>query len=353
MKQELTSTQARPVLDVDSFQQLLSAAYVIQQENDGVRAAKARPDHSQCLAEIVETQKQIQTRQLELSSAANLIAERVQRITQAAGVAVGVVKKEDQVSYVAALGTAADSAGSLEPLAACLSANCIRHGEILQCPDAEADFRLIPEICRALGVKSLIAVPVYHEGTIAGVLEVRFAAGNAFQEQDVRSCQLMAGLVAEAIARAAEQEWKQVLAAERATMLEALERIKPQLERLAETPAHEAKPAPTPAAAPATGVACHCGNWLGADESFCGLCGTPRNKEKSANRDLQSKVASLWHMQQAAKQLDETLAGAPRSTTEPDDEAAPLHPVLEEIAAGTEAEEEPAALMRIERQRTI
>jgi len=43
----------------------------------------------------------------------------------------------------------------------------------------------------------------------------------------------MAGLMTEAIARAADREWKETLAAERAAMLEALERIKPQLERLA------------------------------------------------------------------------------------------------------------------------
>jgi putative methionine-R-sulfoxide reductase with GAF domain len=336
VEQEVANTKAKPALDVDSFQQLLAAAYVIQQQNEGASEVKARPDHSQVLAEIVETQKQIQTRLLDLPSAANLIAERVQRITQAAGVAVGVLE-DDQVSYEAAVGSAADRAGSSVPFKSCLSANSIRHGEILQCPDAEGDFRLNPDLCRELGTKSLIAVPVYHEGKIAGVLEVRFAEARAFEEQDVRSSQLMAGLVAEAIARSAEQEWKQVLAVERATMLEALERIKPQLERLAETPAAEtaAPPAPTPAA-PAP-VACRCGNWLRADESFCGLCGTPRNQERSASRDLQSKVASMWHMQQAAKQLDET---AIEENVEPEQDEAWLPPALEEIAAAEEALED-------------
>jgi putative methionine-R-sulfoxide reductase with GAF domain len=359
VKQELASTKAKPALDVDSFQQLLAAAHVIQQQNDGASETKARPDHSQVLAEIVETQKQIQTRQLGLPSAANLIAERVQRITQAAGVAVGVVQ-DDQVSYAAGVGTAADIAESLVPIASCLSANSIRHGEILQCPDAESDFRLNPDVCRAAGVKSLIAVPVYHEGKIAGVLEVRFAKTKAFEEQHVRSSQLMAGLVAEAISRSAEQEWKHVLAAERATMLEALERIKPQLERLAETPTEEGNPAAvpiaaaapdpiaTPTATPAARVACRCGNMLRADESFCGLCGTPRNQEKTANRDMQSKVASFWHMQQAAKQMEENSTEA--ATAEPEDEDAPLHPALEEIAARVEAEEERTGLVRMERQ---
>jgi putative methionine-R-sulfoxide reductase with GAF domain len=337
VKQGVANTKAKPALDVDSFQQLLAAAYVIQQQSDGPTEVKARPDHSQVLAEIVETQKQIQTRQLDLPSAANLIAERVQRITQAAGVAVGVLK-DDQLCYEAAVGSAADSVGSSVSFKSCLSANSIRHGEILQCPDAEGDFRLNPELCRELGTKALIAVPVYHEGQIAGVLEVRFAELGAFEEQDVRSSQLMAGLVAEAISRSAEQEWKQVLAVERASMLEALERIKPQLERLAETPAAEVAAAPpAPAPAVAAPVACRCGNLLRADEAFCGLCGTPRNQEKTANRDMQSKVASLWHMQQAAKQLDETVAD---QGVEAEGEETQLSPVLEEIAAAEEVFED-------------
>ena len=337
VKQEVANTNAKPALDVDSFQQLLAAAYVIQQQNDGPREAKARPEHSQVLAGIVETQKQIQTRQLDLPSAAHLIAERVQRITQADGVAVGVLK-DDQVCYAAAVGRAADSAGSSVVLKSCLSANSIRHGEILQCPDAEADFRLDPGLCRESETKSLIAVPVYHEGKIAGVLEVRFGELSAFEEQDVRSSQLMAGLVAEAIARSAEQEWKQVLAVERATMLEALERIKPQLERLAETPASEAAPVSTPAPPPPPApVSCRCGNWLRVDEAFCGLCGTPRKQERSGNRDMQSKVASMWHLQQAAKQLDETPV---EENVEAEDAEDSLPPVLEQIAAAEKALED-------------
>ena len=78
-----------------------------------------------------------------------------------------------------------------------------------------------------------IALPLHREGNLCGLLEVRFAGTDAIRSPEMRSCQLMAGLMTEAIARAADREWKETLAAERAAMLEALERIKPQLERLA------------------------------------------------------------------------------------------------------------------------
>ena len=49
----------------------------------------------------------------------------------------------------------------------------------------------------------------------------------------------MAGLVTEALTHTAQGEWRKGVAAERASMLEVLEKIKPQLARLANKPSHE------------------------------------------------------------------------------------------------------------------
>ena len=78
----------------------------------------------------------------------------------------------------------------------------------------------------------------------------------------------MTGLWADAIARSAEVEWKQALATERATMIEALEKIKPQLQRIAVEPAQvderaDATPASEPPVVPDTPVVCRgCGHQL-------------------------------------------------------------------------------------------
>src|SRR6202040_3313101 len=103
-------------------------------------------------------------------------------------------------------------------------------------------------------VKSFIAVPVYPAGQVAGVLELRFARPNAFRESDLRTAELMAGLLSEAMVTAARMKWKDALASERQSMLEALERIKPQLERLGTEPSIgelEAEPLRAPAGSPA------------------------------------------------------------------------------------------------------
>jgi hypothetical protein len=141
----------------------------------------------------------------------------------------------------------------------------------------------------------------------------------------------MAGLMTEAIARATDREWRQTLAAERAAMLEALERIKPQLERLAVGSENLAKPAehfaPPDVVEPAVETAeprdavtvnqssakssrdticTQCGYQFGEQELFCGRCGTARPVGTLPSGDLQSKWASLWHMQQAAEKNQET-----------------------------------------------
>ena len=310
MKQQPILAQHRPVLDEASFQQLLAAAYVLQQQAAGsVIPHEVQNDFSQTFTYIADTQHQIQTRQLDFPAAALLIAEQVEKITKASGIAVGIIE-QDQLIYRATTGTAAGEMGSRVPMASSLSAYCLQSGQILQCPDVKKDPRLRNELCQLRGVQSLIAVPVFYEGKIAGVLELRFANIDSFREHDVRSSQLMAGLVSDALARAAELEWKQSLATERATMLEALERIKPQLERLADpsptTFTESVPPGKTETKQISDELCRGCGRQFGEEEYFCGTCGTAR-QEISSRGDIQSKWASLWHMQQAQKQKTENL----------------------------------------------
>ncbi len=329
VKPRPTTTQNKPVLDRETFQQLLEAAYVLQGHNDRSRPAMVRPDYTQALSELVEIQSLIQSHQLDLQSAASVIAARAEKFTGASGAAVGILK-DDELNYKSATGSAADDSGMPVPAASSLSAHCFATGQSLQSLDALKDARIPADLCREAGVQSLIAVPAFHEGKAAGVLELRFSEKNAFQEQDVRTCQLLAGLLAEAIARSAELEWKQALAVERATMIEALERIKPQLERMAVEPAKNteaASPSVAPATAPAkeqVAVLCRgCAHELELEEFYCGICGAPRPSEDPASGDLQSKWASLWHLKQAA---DIRKSAANEDLSEEIESVTPLFP---------------------------
>jgi putative methionine-R-sulfoxide reductase with GAF domain len=390
------SDQQKPVLDEQTFGKLLEAAFVIQEHGADVqqRARKAetnisglsnqtaagtsvadqvsanaatvsrstpvsdRPTptsektsagksgdsetpagnaYAPALAQIVETQQQILAQGLELESVLALVAQRAAKITMAGGAAIGIVDQRQEgtkLQYRTVHGLMTPAAGSEVDREKALCFTCLRSGEVVRCADVKADLLLDTEQCRSRGIESLIAVPIYHDKAVGGALEVYFAAPNTFTEQDVHSCQLMAGLVTEALARASGASSRKSLAIERATLLAALEKLRPNLKALMDDSAAKqstAKSAGLTAArlkastaeraatvtvgesaaaipgtvaanaAPVPSFPCRkCGHKLVGEEMFCGKCGCPRTTEYQPPT-LQSKVASLWHMQQAGK----------------------------------------------------
>jgi hypothetical protein len=292
----------RPVLDEESFTKLLAAAYVMQEHQDRVRGNVPAPpaDFTQIVSRIVETQHMIQTRGLEAREALDLIAAQMQKLTGAAGIAVGLLQK-NELHYKAATGTASLLAGSSIPRDISISAPCLKTGEKLCSPVAQADSRIDQAFRRRLGAQSFVAVPIFHQGKIGGALEIYFSEVGAFSEVDVRACELMAGLATEVMAQAAEQELKQELAAERATVLLALEKLKPQLQKLAGEPELASAPAEIKSNSRTNGSSSHtetelcrvCGHPLAGGEALCRVCGASRGSAKYPGAELQSKWASL------------------------------------------------------------
>ena len=287
------------MLDEESFTQLLSAAYVMQEHQRQVTSRVAPADLTQILTQIVETQNQIRSRQLPTSTALELIADRLQRLAGAAGAAVGIRQKEE-VHYKAACGTAAFLAGSQMGIRMSLSAECLNSGEVLRIVQARSDKTLDTILRERLHAQSVLAVPVHLEGKIAGTVELYFSEPNAFGEGDVRACELMAGLVTEVLTQALQDELKQELATERASVLMALEKLKPQLQKLASEPeAAEAEAAAKPSqpAATQSPVCRACGNSFIGNETYCGVCGASRVSGRYPGTELQSKWATLWEQQ--------------------------------------------------------
>ena len=278
-----SSTKSKkPKLDEESFQKLLAAAFVVQEHQNQQQASQdarrspaaedkdlsARPPYAYVMEEIVATQHQIQTRRLQLQQSIDLITDRVRSIAQADGAAVVLIEnRNDFLVYRSATGISSNVAGKRVKLPKLLCAESIRNGTTLQCLDPGADFRIDQQLCATRGIQSLIAVPVYRDDSIVGALEVVFSNKNAFGEQDVRTCQVMAGMVTEALNRAAEMELKKTIVDERATMLKALEQLKPQLQRLVKTP--------DPITGEQTTSCLNCNKELRSGEQKCAYCGTP------------------------------------------------------------------------------
>ena len=352
----------KPVPDEQTLGKLLEAAYVIQEHNremlrlelrPGVKreqvkagdnsnpvqnpSAQAKspqpaplPDNASTLAKIVQTQHQIQFRRLEFQTALKLVAERVCEMTTASGASIAIIDGKN-AHYRAVFGRSTPVSGKIIALDKAMFAPCLNSGQVFRCADANAEFLLDVDECKRRGIQSLIAVPVFYDGRVAGGLELYFSSPNAFTEQNVHTCQLMASLVAEALVREEEAAWKKSLASERAAMLEALEKLQPNLAALVEKPVTK-NPSPAEKLSPSAPAHsyCRCGNRLMAEEQFCGQCGTPRAGDYETS-DMQSKVASLWQLQEAQKK--ET-----GSETEPAEKPAS---VASQEIAGVEDEDGP------------
>jgi TPR repeat protein len=86
------------------------------------------------------------------------------------------------------------------------SGECVRTGRLLRCDDTELDPRVDREICRVLGIRSILAVPVRAGEKSIGLLEAFSALPNAFAEADSVVLQRLADTTLAAVNRAARAE---------------------------------------------------------------------------------------------------------------------------------------------------
>jgi hypothetical protein len=204
------------------------------------------------------------------------------------------------------------------PLATAICATSLRTGQVIRSEDVNTEELFDPEPCRQRGILSLLAVPIYHDGDIVGALELYFDRVHGYAEQDIHTCQLMAGLVTEAIGRDAELKSKKSLAAERSMMLAAIERLQPSLVTLAQdqSPATAGTDMDAAAVTAVTSPCSKCGSKLMAEEQFCGKCGAPRVSDGEPY-SMQNQPASAWHMQPTSEEKPADPPPLPPQETPP------------------------------------
>jgi GAF domain-containing protein len=81
----------------------------------------------------------------------------------------------------------------------------MRQGRSLRCKDSETDARVDAEVCRKLGIRSLVVVPVFERRDVVGLIEVFSSRPNAFQNQHVAMLEQLASLTAEFRAQSARE----------------------------------------------------------------------------------------------------------------------------------------------------
>jgi GAF domain-containing protein len=230
-----SAMKTRAQLDEQAFEQLLAAAYLLQQQRESIPfpAPQRQPamNEAERLAAIAEAQALVHGSQLRLQERLHLVAEHAQRITGGSGAAIWLLRGSQTLCQLGC-GILSASAGQSIALEGSRLTACLRDGAVVRCPDAKSDPRTRFDALPGVAEGSVLAVPIHFEGRVQGALEVTFAEPWGFEDADVRTCQILSGLVSEAVAVAAGQEQMNILHSERATLLDALDRLQPHLSKL-------------------------------------------------------------------------------------------------------------------------
>ncbi len=133
-----------------------------------------------------------------LDEVLHLVAQRAIAITGAGGVAIALVKNNAIVCRTSAGAIAPDPGIRLDPDSG-FSGACLRSGQTVRCDDSDTDSRVNPQACRALGARSMVAVPLTAKRRIIGLIEAFSSKTHGFNDKDVKSLSLLGELILAAI----------------------------------------------------------------------------------------------------------------------------------------------------------
>lgn len=138
--------------------------------------------------------------QRDLDAALQLLADRAQYITGASGAAIALRRsgKNDMLCRASA-GSNAPELGALLSTEFGLSGESVRTRQPLRCDDAARDARVNHEVCRQMGIASVVVMPVVHDDEVLGVFELFSGKANAFGARDVSAVQRLSEMVETAV----------------------------------------------------------------------------------------------------------------------------------------------------------
>jgi GAF domain-containing protein len=122
------------------------------------------------------------------------IAEAAQALTGATGAALAV-RCEGEFICRARSGATAPGLDARLSVASGISGECLRTGSVLLCNDTRNDYRVDPEVCQHLGLRSIAVVPVRARQGPGGILEVFSTRPHAFTGEHTSYLARLANMV--------------------------------------------------------------------------------------------------------------------------------------------------------------
>lgn len=172
---------------------------------DAERAGARQPSligHNPAGIDVIRDSKLDGNRELqepELEAALQLLVERAQYITGATGTALALPQGDEMVCRASA-GSCAPAVGARLQVRSGLTGESIARRQLLRCDNAEADPRVNLEACRALGIASIVVLPLLRRsGEVRGLFELFSDHPYAFEERDLVALERMADLTLTAL----------------------------------------------------------------------------------------------------------------------------------------------------------
>jgi GAF domain len=129
------------------------------------------------------------------------IARSAQYVTGASGAAL-VLSDGKVMSCRACCGELAPPVGTRLNTESGFTASCVQTAEIIRCDDTRTDPRVNGSSCNELGIRSILAVPVFDVQRVVGVLEVLSHEPKRFTERHAAALKLLARLLETLISNA-------------------------------------------------------------------------------------------------------------------------------------------------------
>lgn len=160
-------------------------------------SAKGIPDSSApemfSLA-VAALRAELQTEEIDRTAFLHHISEQARQFTSADSTVIAL-RQSGPIVCVARAGAIGPPPGAAMDSRSGISGECLRRGKPLRCDDSEKDARVDAEVCRRLGIRSLVVVPVFEGREVAGLLEAFSSRPNAFQDPHVSMLEQLASLV--------------------------------------------------------------------------------------------------------------------------------------------------------------
>jgi diguanylate cyclase (GGDEF)-like protein len=153
------------------------------------------------LMAIIKTQSEIAASDLDTDQVMHLVANRAQEITGATS-AVIELPEGDEMVYAVTSGEATPYLGIRMNRRSTLSGLALDRGQVLFCEDTEIDPRIDRRASRRVNLRSMICVPLKHQGKAVGVLKVYSPEPRRFGEADVETLNLLSEAMSAHLAHA-------------------------------------------------------------------------------------------------------------------------------------------------------